>query len=199
MERSILRWVGALVTAVGLSGAWGLVGAQGPQAPADAPRGGPLAPDKPIAKAHNDAAKALAEVDDDPLIRWAYNIWCVNGYRHAGPNDPKDPLADPDDWVSPKGIMAERQPQPIAGKFMDNAWSLGQQHNGVVVVKVPEGLLLIDTLSNPQQWDTLILPQMKTFGLDPREIKYIFMGHQHGDHIGGANYLRANLRRPLCS
>ncbi|MGP4006917.1 hypothetical protein [Streptomyces sp. 4N124] len=33
------------------------------------PWGGPLAPDKPLAKAYDDAARALAEADDNPVIR----------------------------------------------------------------------------------------------------------------------------------
>ncbi|MFE9644371.1 hypothetical protein ACFYO0_09635 [Streptomyces sp. NPDC006365] len=73
----------------------------------EVPWGGPLAPDQPLAKAYDDAARALADVDDNPMIRWQYRVWCQTGYRSpgsAGTGQPVDQLVDPaTDFVSPKG------------------------------------------------------------------------------------------------
>jgi glyoxylase-like metal-dependent hydrolase (beta-lactamase superfamily II) len=187
-------WGGGLVVAavlaLGLQVGVAAQRGQAPGAPPDTSKGGPLAPDKPIAKAHNDAAKALAAVDDNPLIQWAYRVWCETGYRHQAGADPAPNFANPDDWVDAKGIMTERMAKPSPGKFMDNAWYVGNEHTGAVIVRVPEGLLLFDAMNSPEVIKTQILPQMQKFGLDPTQIKYVFMGHQHGDHIGGANYIR---------
>jgi glyoxylase-like metal-dependent hydrolase (beta-lactamase superfamily II) len=171
--------------------------AQGRQAQGDRPHGGPLAPDSPIARGYNDAAKAFAAVDDNPIISWAYRVWCVTGYRttgEAGTGQAVDELADPaTDLMTPKGFLLQSsaKPMPAGGiQFMDNAWYFGNDITGSIVVKAPEGLLVFDTLSNPEQFETQVVAEMTKAGLDPTAIKYVFMGHQHGDHVGGANLIR---------
>ena len=175
----------------------GRAGQPGGQAAQPRPFGGPLAPDSPIAKGYNDAAKALAAVDDNPMIQWNYRIWCVTGYRtngEAGTGQQIDALLDPEhDMMSPKGFIdpGHAKPMPPGGvQFMDSAWYFGNDSIGAVVVKVPEGLLLFDALSNPQEMETMVIAEMKRDGLNPADFKYVFMGHQHGDHIGGANLIR---------
>ena len=171
--------------------------AQGRQAQGPVPAGGPLGPDSAIAKGYSDAAKALAEVDNNHTINWAYRIWCVTGYRtpgEAGTGQEVDALADPaNDLTTPKGFVMTNnaKPMPAGGiKFMDNAWYFGTDLTGAIVVKAPEGLLLFDALSTPDDFETQVIVEMKKAGLNPADIKYIFMGHQHGDHIGGANLVR---------
>lgn len=86
-------------------------------AAAEVPWGGPLAPDKPLAKAYDDGAKALANVDDNPMIRWQYRVWCQTGYRspgNAGTGQPVDQLVDPaTDFVSPKGFLYRDHVRPM--------------------------------------------------------------------------------------
>ncbi|MGW0199220.1 MBL fold metallo-hydrolase [Nonomuraea sp. NPDC003201] len=194
--------------AFGMLAIGGLAAALIPPAPAaaqvslDVPWGGPLAPDLPLAKAYDTAARALAEVDDNPVIRWQYRVWCQTGYRSprdAGTGQPVDRPVDPaKDLVSPTGFLYSEysRPMPAGGvQFMDNAWYFGTDHTGLVIVRTPDGLIMLDALTTPQDMQSQFLDQAAAAGLDPRGIRYVFLGHRHGDHIGGANLLRGNHAR----
>lgn len=174
-----------------------LAGAAEARAAEEVPWGGPLAPDQPLAKAYGDAARALADVDDNPMIRWQYRVWCQTGYRSpgsAGTGQPVDQLVDPaTDFVSPKGFLYRDhvRPMPAGGvQFLDNAWYFGTDFTGLVLVRTPDGLIMLDALTTPDDMRTQFLDQAAAAGLDPRDIRYVFLGHHHGDHVGGANLIR---------
>lgn len=57
------------------------------------------------------------------------------------------------------------------------------------VVETSEGLVLIDTGLDKDAG--ALRGQMASLGLDWRRIRAIFLTHVHGDHTGGAEYLRA--------
>lgn len=154
--------------------------------------GGPLKPDLPIAKGYDNAARALAMIDDNPVIRWEYRIWCETGHRHvgeAGAGQVVDaPLDIERDHFSPNGFHHQntgKRWMPEGGaRFMDNAWYVGQDGTGGVIVRTPDGLIVLDTLRNGIDYDR-VLKEMPAAGLNPKDIKYIFLGHHHGDHVGG--------------
>jgi glyoxylase-like metal-dependent hydrolase (beta-lactamase superfamily II) len=172
---------------------------------------GALYPDSAISQGHNDAAKALAMVDDNPLIRWTHRVWCETGYHNInnlGTGQVADPLPDPErDLVSPNGFYyraaqaaafykatgrGEYNAQlPKGGvKFMDNAWALGENDLASVVVRLPNGdLLLFDTLA-PGDMEKQVLQEMPLAGLDPKRITHIFIGHSHRDHYGTVNVVK---------
>jgi glyoxylase-like metal-dependent hydrolase (beta-lactamase superfamily II) len=159
---------------------------------------GPWKPDRPLAKAYDEAARALAMADDNPLIRWAYRVWCQTGYRHPGEEGTGqvvDKLPDPTrDLISPKGFfysaLAGRAMPPGGVRFLDNAWFFGADGLGAVIVRSPDGLLLFDTLTSPEEFERYVLREMPAAGLDPKDITYVFLGHFHNDHTGGANLIR---------
>jgi glyoxylase-like metal-dependent hydrolase (beta-lactamase superfamily II) len=169
------------------------------QAAEPRPIRGPWKPDLPLAKAYDSAARALAMADDNPLIRWEYRVWCETGYRNpadAGTGQVVDEPADiRRDLVSPKGFFHSqhaRRPMPPGGvRFLDNAWLFGADGLGVVVVRSPDGLLVFDTMTSPEEFEQAVLREMPAAGLDPKEIAYVFLGHYHNDHTGGANLIRA--------
>lgn len=74
-------------------------------------------------------------------------------------------------------------------KVFDNVYCIGSVSVVAWVINTSEGLILIDSM-----WDDrdakLIEDGIKGFGLDPKNLKYILISHGHGDHYGGANYLR---------
>ena len=74
-------------------------------------------------------------------------------------------------------------------KVFDNVYCIGSVSVVAWVIDTSEGLILIDSM-----WDDrdakLIEEGIKGFGLDPKNLKYIIISHGHGDHYGGANYLR---------
>ena len=74
-------------------------------------------------------------------------------------------------------------------KVFDNVYCIGTVSVVAWVINTSDGLILIDSM-----WDDrdakLIEDGIKGFGLDPKNLKYILISHGHGDHYGGANYLR---------
>lgn len=166
---------------------------------ADQPHGGPLGPDGPIARSYVESARALSMGDDNPIIKWNFHVWCETGYRttrEAGTGQVIDRPVDRDhDMLSPTGFIdpADDRPMPDGGvRFMDNAWYFGTDLTGMVVVKTNDGLMLFDALTNRADMMNLGIEQMKKAGLDPSTIKYIFIGHEHGDHYGGINVILEN-------
>jgi glyoxylase-like metal-dependent hydrolase (beta-lactamase superfamily II) len=163
------------------------------------PFGGPLAADKPLAKAYDDSAKAFSDSTDNPILKWHYRVWCVTGYRSPGDagtgqvvDQPTDPTKD---YVSPTGFNHARalgQNVMTGGaKFLDNAWYFGTDYTGMVVVKLPDGgLVMLDALTTPEDIQSQLLDQMPAAGLNPADIKYIFIGHEHGDHYGGVDLVK---------
>ena len=74
-------------------------------------------------------------------------------------------------------------------KVFDNVYCIGSVSVVAWVINTSDGLILIDSM-----WDDrdakLIEEGIKGFGLDPKNLKYIILSHGHGDHYGGAKYLR---------
>lgn len=74
-------------------------------------------------------------------------------------------------------------------KVFDNVYCIGSVSVVAWVLETNDGLILIDSM-----WDDrdaqLIETGMQELGLNPSELKYIIVTHGHGDHYGGANYLR---------
>lgn len=149
----------------------------------------PNAPDSPAAKAHNDAAKALAA--DNPVLNFPYKHYCVQGYRFARPGEAVDQVARPGDFLTPKGYvqMSVMQTVQEPTRVFDEVYYFGYQATGLFVVKTTQGLIVIDALNNGQDIDRIVAPGMQKFGLDPKDIKFIILTHQHGDHYGGINRL----------
>lgn len=163
------------------------------------PNGGPLAPDQPLAKAYDTAARAFSDSTENPVLKWHYRVWCQTGYRSpgdAGTGQVVDRPADPSlDQVSPNGFNHSRElgkPMPSGGvQFMENAWYFGTDYTGMVIVRLPDGgLVMLDALTTPEDMQKQVLDEMPAAGLKPENIKYIFIGHEHGDHYGGVDLVK---------
>lgn len=162
------------------------------------PYGGPLAADMPLAKAYDEAAKAMAATTDNPILKWEYRVWCQTGYRtkaEGGTGQPVDlPLDPTKDLVSPTGFLHTdlSRVMPAGGvQFMDNAWYFGTDLTGMVVVRTPDGnLVMFDALTTAGDMQTQTIDQMKAIGLDPARVTHIFIGHEHSDHYGGIELIK---------
>jgi metallo-beta-lactamase class B len=75
-------------------------------------------------------------------------------------------------------------------KVFDNLYFVGGKLHSAWVLTTREGIILIDTIY-PYNSEELVIGGMKKLGLDPKNIKYIFISHAHGDHIGGAEMLQS--------
>ncbi|MCZ7854976.1 MBL fold metallo-hydrolase [Agrobacterium salinitolerans] len=81
-----------------------------------------------------------------------------------------------------------------SAKVFDNLYYVGEyafweSSASAWAIDTGEGLVLIDTL-NPDSGPVLIEKGLREQGFDPKNIKYIIVGHAHGDHYGGARYLQ---------
>jgi metallo-beta-lactamase class B len=74
-------------------------------------------------------------------------------------------------------------------KVFDNLYVIGRTSTAVWVVTTSAGAVLIDS-GYGDQLESVLLPGMKTLGLDPANVKYVIVGHGHGDHFGGAAYFQ---------
>jgi metallo-beta-lactamase class B len=134
-----------------------------------AQRGAPL-PDKATTKAAQDLiAKAMAIAKDD--LKAEATDACLPG----------GPARDPD----PRPMQ---KVEPL--KVFDNLYYVGFEQVGTWTLDTGAGLILFDTLNNPQEAETVLVPGLKQLGLDPANIKYIVLSHGHADHFGGAPYFQ---------
>jgi metallo-beta-lactamase class B len=122
-------------------------------------------PDNAESRAHIDAAKKLA--GDDPVLMKTWNFFCtVNDINAPRP-----------------GIEAT--------KVFDNLYALPSsniQQTTVWAITTSDGIILID--SGQQGRTEAIVAEMKNLGLDPSKVKYILLGHGHGDHFAGSAYFQ---------
>jgi metallo-beta-lactamase class B len=75
--------------------------------------------------------------------------------------------------------------------IFDNLAIIGTGWVKAFVLKTSAGLVVIDTMNNPDDAVKIIIPGMKKLGIDPTQIKYILLTHGHFDHFGGASTLKA--------
>src|SRR5215510_4713446 len=142
----------------------------------DAQRGAPL-PEKATTKAAQDLiARAMAIARDDLKAEAADA--CLPG----------GPARDPD----PRPMQ---KVEPL--KVFDNLYYVGFEQVGTWTLDTGAGLILFDTLNNPQEAETVLVPGLKQLGLDPANIKYIVLSHGHADHFGGAPYFQEHYHTPV--
>ena len=74
-------------------------------------------------------------------------------------------------------------------KVFDNLYFIGSKQVATWAIVTPAGIIMIDSGTKERVEDTL-LAGMKQVGLDPADIRYLLIAHEHGDHFGGAKYLQ---------
>jgi metallo-beta-lactamase class B len=122
-------------------------------------------PDNAQSRAHIEAAKKLA--GDDPVLMKTWTFFCtVNDINAPRP-----------------GIEAT--------KVFDNLYAIPSsniQQTTVWAITTSDGIILLD--SGQEGRTQAIVADMRKLGLDPAKVKYILLGHGHGDHFAGAAYFQ---------
>jgi len=122
-------------------------------------------PENPQSLAHIEAAKKIA--NGDPVLMTPVNFFCAPvDYNKPGP---------------------ELEPM----KVFDNLYAIPSspvQQTTVWAITTRDGIILID--SGQQGRTEAIVAELQKVGLDPAKVKYILLGHGHGDHFAGAAYFQ---------
>src|SRR5690348_2105491 len=126
----------------------------------------PPHPDNAQSLAHVQAAKKIA--GNDPLLTGPLNFYCVPTNQRGQNNNAPDL-------------------EPV--KLFDNLYALGNSETVVYAITTSEGIVLIDS-GFENKTETVVVPQLQKLGLDPKNVKYILLGHGHADHFGGSRYFQ---------
>jgi metallo-beta-lactamase class B len=126
-------------------------------------------PDSPEVRQLLEQAKKNAGTDWNE----AFDFICALNAGRA--NSPTDPVIQPT-------------------KVFDNLYVVGRTSTAVWVVATSAGLVLIDA-GYGDQLESVLLPGLKTLGLDPAQVRYVIVGHGHGDHFGGSAYFQQRSAR----
>jgi len=87
-----------------------------------------------------------------------------------------------------KAKLKEPPLEPM--QVMDELYFLGNYWTSSYAVKTSDGIVIIDALDNADEAEHYIEGGLRKLGLNPADIKYVIVSHAHGDHYGGANYLK---------
>jgi len=85
-------------------------------------------------------------------------------------------------------LVKEPPLQPM--QVMDELYFLGNAWTASWAIKTSQGIIVIDALDNADEAKQYIEGGLRTLGLNPADIKYVVISHAHGDHYGGASYLK---------
>ncbi|HUO23945.1 MAG TPA: MBL fold metallo-hydrolase [Caulobacteraceae bacterium] len=87
------------------------------------------------------------------------------------------------------GLSQDIIKDPPPTKVTDNLYFVGMGRVSAWALDTPEGIVVIDTLDNPDEAEQYIAGGLRALGADPARIKAAIVSHGHGDHYGGAQYL----------
>ncbi|MFS4436610.1 MBL fold metallo-hydrolase [Paracoccaceae bacterium GXU_MW_L88] len=85
-------------------------------------------------------------------------------------------------------LIGKGEPRPYS--IFDNLHFLGTGWVSAWAIETSDGIILFDALNNEEEAKTYIEDGLTALGLDPADIKKIIVAHSHGDHYGGAVYLK---------
>lgn len=71
-----------------------------------------------------------------------------------------------------------------------NVYFIGDSWICAMLYDTGDGIIMWDSLESTDDMINILEPDMKKLGLDPADIKIVFVSHGHGDHYGGAKYLQ---------
>ncbi len=84
----------------------------------------------------------------------------------------------------------KKEPPLEPMQVMDDLYFLGTRWSTAWALKTSAGLVIIDALDNTDEAKQYIEDGLRKLKLDPADIKYVIVSHAHGDHYGGAPYLK---------
>ncbi len=87
------------------------------------------------------------------------------------------------------GWLPPEAPDPEPTRIFDNVTVVGTDFVSATAVETSDGVILVDALESREQAADILVPELRSLGVDPARIKYVVVAHGHADHFGGAQYL----------
>ncbi|MEV0387738.1 MBL fold metallo-hydrolase [Nonomuraea sp. NPDC050643] len=84
-------------------------------------------------------------------------------------------------------IPQVKAPKPL--RIFDNVAVVSTGFVSATALLTSGGVILLDALGSPADAQKVIVPELRSVGVDPSKIKYVVALHGHADHFGGAQYL----------
>ncbi|MBT9189124.1 MBL fold metallo-hydrolase [Zobellia russellii] len=82
-------------------------------------------------------------------------------------------------------------------KLFDNIYFVGYGGVGAFIVNTTQGIILIDAMWTNNDAKNVIIPGIEKLGLNPKDIKYLLVTHEHADHYGGANFIEKTYKSKI--
>jgi len=82
-------------------------------------------------------------------------------------------------------------------RVMDELYFLGASWSTAWAIKTSAGIIIVDAMDNADEAEHYIEGGLRKVGLDPSDIRYVVISHAHGDHYGGAGYLKQKFNPRL--
>jgi metallo-beta-lactamase class B len=88
-----------------------------------------------------------------------------------------------DDLMQERGLV-------LPTKVFDDLYFVGTNSVSAWLVKTTAGYVVFDTLNNADEAENILIAGMRALGLNPAELRYAVITHEHGDHYNGLKYLQ---------
>lgn len=136
---------------------------------------------------HRDAATRNAG-GDAFLLKYARPFYCNLA------DDNNQIVIASRGWNNTTGTGANAQYRIPMIQIFDDVWFVGNHYVGQYLMKTSHGLVQVDAANNANEVQTFNLPAMQALGLSPGyPLKAVFLTHGHGDHDGGAAWIKNNI------
>jgi glyoxylase-like metal-dependent hydrolase (beta-lactamase superfamily II) len=136
---------------------------------------------------HRDAATRNV-LGDEFLMKYARAFYCNLA------DDNNQIVIASRGWNNTTGTGANAQYRIPATQIFDDVWFVGNHYVGQYLIKTPDGFVQVDAGNNANEVATFNHPAMQALGLGATyPLKAVLLTHGHGDHDGGATWLKNNL------
>ncbi len=136
---------------------------------------------------HRDAATRNAG-GDAFLLKYARAFYCNLA------DDNNQIVIASRGWNNTTGTGPNAQYRIPQIQIFDDVWFVGNHYVGQYLMKTPDGLVQVDAANNANEVQTFNYPAMLSLGLSASyPLKAVFLTHGHGDHDGGANWIKNNV------
>ena len=135
---------------------------------------------------HRDAATRNT-LGDPFMTQYARAFYCNL------PDDNNGIVIQSRSWNNTTGANNNQYRIPMTQIF-DDVWTVGNHYVTQYMIKMPDGIVQVDSGNSATEFSTFNYPALQALGLSAAyPLKAIFLTHGHGDHDGGAQWALDNL------